>query len=106
MNKLYTIALAVLLAGCGAHPGTPSEVKVQIEKVAVRAPCPSPEVYKDITANRPVPLVKQAMPADPDVRVARTTAQLGKYEARGGWADQVQAVLDRCQAGEDLTPSP
>ncbi len=98
------VALA-LLSACGSS-GTAVETRVQIERVAVRAPCPDPAERDRLAKLRPKPLRDQAMPASPDVRVAQTQAQLGRYEARGAWADQVDAALDRCQRGEDLTPSP
>ena len=97
------VLMAMGLAGCGAG-GAAVETRVQIEKVPVRVPCPSPEVYAKLVRTQPVPLVTQKMPATADERVARQSAQLGLYEAKGGWADRARAALDRCQAGEDLTP--
>ncbi len=104
MRNIGIVALAGLLAGCGA--GQAVETRIQIERVPVRAPCPDKATYDGLVADQPVPLRNQAMPATAQERVARTTAQLGRYEARGGWADRTRAALDRCQKGEDLTPSP
>jgi hypothetical protein len=104
MLAILTAGLALTLASCGA--GTAGEVRVQIEKVPVRAPCPDKKTYDDLKSSRPTPLRAQPMPATPDVRVAKTAAQLGRYEAPGGWGDRAVAALDRCQQGEDLTPSP
>ncbi len=104
MRTIASLALVGLLGGCGA--GQAVETRIQIEKVPVRAPCPEPAERKRLADLRPTPLREQPMPADPDVRVAKTQAQLGRYEAKGAWADQVDAALDRCQRGEDLTPSP
>lgn len=92
---------AVPLAGCGAA-GTATEVRVETLKVPVRARCPDKATYDGLKATRPRPLREQPMPADPDVRVAKTQAQLGRFEAQGGWADRAEAALDRCQEGVDL----
>lgn len=106
MRTLLIFALMALgLAGC-TKPGTAVETITKIERVAVRAPCPDRKTYEALKAGRPTPLRSQPMPADPDVRVARTQAQLGRYEAAGGWADKAEAALDRCQKGEDLTGEP
>lgn len=101
---ILVAGMAVTLASCGA--GVATETRVQIEKVPVRAPCPDKKTYDDLKATRPKPLRGQPMPATPDVRVAKMEAQLGRYEAPGGWGDRAEAALDRCQQGEDLTPSP
>lgn len=95
-RMLLLTLLATPLAGCGA--ATAVETRVQIEKVPVPAPCPNDEDYAGIVAGRPVPLRDTPMPADPDVRVAKAIAQLGRYEAKGGWADQAMAIIDRCHA--------
>ena len=87
----------LLLSGCGA--GTATETRVKIERVPVRAPCPEPETYRALKAERPKPLRDQKMPASAEERVARTSAQLGRFEAKGAWADKVEAALDSCQQG-------
>jgi hypothetical protein len=97
MKKLCVIALAGLLSACGA--GTAVETRVQIERVPVRAPCPDPDTYKALKESRPRPLRDQPMPGSAEERVAKTAAQLGRYEAKGGWADRAEAALDRCQQG-------
>lgn len=104
MLAILAAGLAVTLASCGA--GTATEVRVQIEKVPVRAPCPDKKTYDDLKSSRPAPLRSQPMPDTAQERVAKTTAQLGRYEAPGGWGDRASAALDRCQEGQDLTPSP
>ena len=58
--------------------------------------CPSAADMRRLRAARPRPLRTQPMPASPAERVARTAAQLGLYEARGAWADQVDETLGRC----------
>lgn len=97
MKRISVIALAGLLSACGA--GTAVETRVQIERVPVPAPCPDRPTYEALKKDRPKPLRDQPMPASPEERVAKTAAQLGRYEARGGWADRVEAALDRCQQG-------
>lgn len=104
MKTIAILGAALLLAGCGA--GTATETRVQIERVPVRAPCPDKATYDSLKAGRPKPLRSTPMPATADERVAKQAAQLGRFEAAGGWADQAEAALDRCQRGEDLTPSP
>lgn len=98
MRKLCVIALAGLLSACGA--GTAVETRVQIERVPVPAPCPDRETYEALKKSRPVPLRDQPMPGSAEERVAKTAAQLGRFEAKGGWADRAEAVLDRCQKGD------
>ena len=111
MNRQEKIVFAILVIGmmatlssCGA--ATAVETRVQIERVPVRAPCPDKATYDGLVADQPVPLRNTPMPATADERVAKQSAQLGRYEARGGWADRTRAALDRCQAGEDLTKVP
>lgn len=108
IEKIVFVALVLgmmaTLSSCGA--GTAIETRVQIEKVPVRAPCPDKATYDGLKASRPKPLRSQPMPPTADERVAKQAAQLGRYEAAGGWGDQAEAALDRCQRGEDLTPSP
>ncbi len=104
MKALYLLA-ALPLAACGSH-GTAIETRIQIEKVPVRAPCPDADTYKGLVADQPVKLVNKPRPATAQERTAQTAAQLGKYEAKGGWADRARAALDRCQAGGDLTAKP
>ncbi len=104
MRTILILMGALALSGCGA--GVATETRVQIERVPVRAPCPDKDTYLGLVQDQPRPLREQPMPADPDVRVAKQAAQLGRYEAKGAWADRARAALDRCQQGEDLTPSP
>jgi len=105
VKVIVLLALAGLLAGCGG-PGVATETHIQIEKVPVRARCPDKATYDSIKATRPRPLAEQPMPATADERVAKTSAQLGRYEAPGGWGDRAVAALDRCAVGEDLTAVP
>lgn len=97
MKRLSMIAL-LPLAACATKPlPRPVEVKTQVVEVAVRAPCPDPAERERLRKLRPAPLAGQPMPATPRERVSKSIAQLGRYEATGGWADQVDAALDRCQ---------
>lgn len=105
MRAIVILAALPLLAGCGATAAA-VETRVQIERVPVPAPCPADDVYDKLVKDQPVPLRNQEMPASADERVARTAAQLGRYEARGGWAERARSALDRCHAAEGLTPSP
>lgn len=104
MKTIAILAAALALAGCGA--GTAVETRVQIERVPVRARCPDAATYAGLVAAQPRPLRDQPMPATADERVAKQAAQLGKYEAKGAWADRARAALDRCQEGPDLTATP
>lgn len=102
---LFVIAMALVTPSC-TRAGTAVETRIQVERVPVRAACPEPAERARLAKLRPTPLREQPMPATADERVAKQAAQLGRYEAKGAWADQVDAALDRCQRGEDLTPSP
>lgn len=92
--------LIALTAGCGGKVVYRDRIKTV--QVPVRAPCPDPETYGEIKNARPVPLRSQPKPATAEERVAKTAAQLGRYEAEGGWADQATAALDRCQLGIEI----
>lgn len=102
--KAIILVAAVALSACGGRAAVPVETITRIERVPVPAPCPDRATYNDLVAGRPKPLAAQAMPATAQERTAKTAAQLGRYEAKGAWADQVSAALERCQKGEDLTP--
>jgi hypothetical protein len=105
--RTIIIVAAALLAGCAGRPvPVATEIKTVVQKVPVRARCPAADVYAALKATRPKPLASQPMPATAQERTARTTAQLGRYEAPGGWGDRAEAALDRCAIEEDLTPSP
>ena len=95
--SLYALALG----GCATT--APVETRVQIERVPVAARCPDKTTYEGLVADQPRPLRDQPMPASADERVAKSQAQLGRYEAKGGWVDRARAALDRCSVGEDLT---
>lgn len=91
------IAVASLLGACASTPA-PVETRWRTVTVTKRGPCPDRATYERLRASRPTPLRNQARPRTGVERTARTAAQLGLYEGSGRWADQVQAVLDRCQA--------
>lgn len=104
------IAAAASLAGCTRPvrpqpapvvpillippPVPPGPVVRQPASPPVR--CPSAADLRRLRAARPKALRTQPMPGSPAERVARTAAQLGLYEARGAWADQVDDALERC----------
>lgn len=96
MKALAFVPLLILSA-CAAKP---LPVRVEYEKVFVNVPAPCPEtgVGAALIASRPQPLRTTERPSDASVRSGKSQAQLGKYEAEGGWADKVIAALTRCQA--------
>lgn len=98
MRKIAAIAAVALLSGCmGKTGGTVVRAEIREIRVPVRTVCPDRSTYDALKSSRPVPLRTQPMPASAEERVAKGQAQLGRYEAEGGWADQVTAALDRCQ---------
>jgi len=98
MKAVMMMAVAMMIAGCGrTPPPRPIEVKTQVVEVQVSVACPDPAERTRLRAGRPARLADRPMPATARERVAQTAAQLGRYEAPGGWADQVDAALDRCQ---------
>lgn len=97
--RIGLLAAVVVLSGC-TKAAVSTETRVQVVKELVPAPCPDKDVYDRLKRKRPVPLRHQPMPDTPDARVAQQQAQLGRFEAEGGWADKVEAALDRCQLEE------
>jgi len=85
----------IALAGCATTPAIVE--KPVIQYVEKRVECPSKEERARLKALRPKPLRDTPMPPTAVERNARSQAQLGLYEAPGGWADQVDSALDRCQ---------
>lgn len=96
MRTLAIMLAALALAGCGETKYITVEKPV-ITYVEKRVECPSAEERARLKALRPDPLRNQPMPTDVVERNAKTQAQLGRYEAEGAYADQVDAALDRCQ---------
>lgn len=97
MSRVLIVSVAVsALAACTPRVITKTEIKTV--QVPVRVNCPDAETYRALKGSRPVVLRSQPMPPSAEERVAKGQAQLGRYEAEGGWADQVSAALDRCQA--------
>lgn len=94
MKKL--IALLLLpLAACKHDISTVHSVStVYVDRPAA---CPNRQESDRLIASRPVPLRNRTMPKTRLERVAQSEAQLGKYEADGGWSDQVVVALKRCQ---------
>jgi hypothetical protein len=92
-----TIVPAFALTACGAD-----KVPVQVEHRVIQyvdrpVACPPKEERERLRKLRPTPLREQPMPATAVERNAKSQAQLGLYEAEGGYADQVDAALNRCQ---------
>lgn len=100
LRTVSTALLISLTAGCGAATITKTEIRTV--RVPYRAPCPEPDVYQGIKNARPVPLRTQPKPPTPEERSAKAQAQLGRYEAEGGWADRAMSALDRCQLEAEL----
>lgn len=96
MKHLALLAL-VALSACNPASVRPTVEKPVITYVEKRIECPSKEERDRLRNARPKPLRDQAMPTDPVERSGQVNAQLGEYEATGGYADQVEAALDRCQ---------
>ena len=96
MRTLIITSIACLVAACGGgeRPVVTKEVPVYVER---RVECPSAAERARLQALRPTPLREQPMPATAVERNAKAQAQLGLYEAEGGYADQVDSALDRCQ---------
>jgi hypothetical protein len=89
------IPLIALLGACSHNPiVVEKHVITYVEK---RVECPSAADREALREARPKPLRETPMPDSVVERSGKTGAQLGKYEATGGWADQVDAALDRCQ---------
>lgn len=95
-KALILLPVALLLSACGKDV---APLITQFNPVAVAVPsaCPERAVGADLIASRPNPLRNQARPPDASVRSALSQAQLGMYEAEGGWADKVVTALKRCQ---------
>jgi hypothetical protein len=103
MNR-KTFFAAILLGSLAAcTPKVITKTEIRTVRVPVRVDCPDATAYQGLKESRPVPLRTLPMPETPEERVAKSQAQLGRYEAEGGWADRVTVVLDRCQA-EGLAP--
>lgn len=98
MRLLTALAALLALSGCQTD-AVVTETKVVRISVPVRAPCPDAETMAKVNAARPLALrdwPAGQVPADEEARQAIERAQLGRYEAPGRWADQAQAVMDRC----------
>jgi hypothetical protein len=96
VNKLILLTPLVFLTAC-ATKAVPIRTEIQTVQVNVPAPCPEKALGDELINSRPVPLRLTKRPSDASVRSAQSQAQLGKYEAEGGWADKVVAALKRCQ---------
>lgn len=103
-SMILTAVMAITISGC-TTAGTAVETRYKTITTTVRGPCPDEGTYKQLVANRPRPLRDQARPRSGVERNARIAAQLGLFEAAGGWADKVLAVLARCQIASESTQS-
>lgn len=92
----YLLIILVLLSACAekAHPVTTVTQLVYVDKPVA---CPPAAERERLRKLRPDALRNQSMPPTAVERNAKAQAQLGKYEAEGGYSDQVEAALDRCQ---------
>jgi hypothetical protein len=99
VNRITAVAavcaIMALLTACGHEK--PILEKPIITYVEKRIECPSKEERARLQQLRPTPLRKQPMPSTAVERDAKAQAQLGLYEADGGYADQVDSALNRCQ---------
>lgn len=96
MRPLILVAGAALSVSACAPKVITKEVPV-ITYVKTPIECPSKEERARLQKLRPNALRNQPMPTTVVERNAKAQAQLGLYEAEGGYADQVDAALDRCQ---------
>lgn len=96
MRIILALAAVALLGACKTTAGV-VETRYKTITVTKRGPCPDVGTYNKLKASRPTPLRHQVRPRTGVERGARVQGQLGLYEAEGKWADQVSAVLDRCQ---------
>lgn len=95
MKALLLIPL-VALGACTSTGVQPVKTVTQIVEVPVRMPCPTKEELARLERSKPTELSETPMPATQVERVARIVAQIGAYEADGGYNDQVNAILQRC----------
>jgi hypothetical protein len=96
VKRTLILVASVLLASCGKPDPIVIEKPV-ITYVEVRVACPPAEERERLRTLRPRPLRETPMPDSVVERTGQAEAQLGKYEAEGGYADQVDEALDRCQ---------
>jgi hypothetical protein len=82
----------------------PPPPQTVVREVKVVELCPSQADIQKLRSTRPKPLRDQKMPGSAAERVARTSAQLGRYEARGQWADQVERLFAECDAERSGRP--
>lgn len=91
-----SFAAAALSACARTPPPRPVEVVTKVVEVAVSKPCPDATERARLAALRPAPLRDEPVPATVLERVAKMAAQLLRYESKGGYSDQVDAVLAEC----------
>lgn len=94
MKRLIAL---LMLAALGACSPAVTQERIREVQVQVRVECPTPAERARLRALRPTRLQDQIMPPTAVERNAKAQAQLGRYEAPGGYADQVDAALNRCQ---------
>jgi len=90
MNRLIVLTLFALAACQTDQPGI--QVRTVTQTVEVQRPCPGTK------PPRPAPLARP-LPTDPVQLAALLGAKLAEYAAKGMYADQADAIMNRC-----LTP--
>jgi hypothetical protein len=96
LKAKFLVCLALALLTACAPKVITREVPV-ITYVPTPTACPPAPERARLKTLRPIQLRKTTMPPTAVERNAKAQAQLGLYEAEGGYADQVDAALDRCQ---------
>lgn len=102
--RFLLLCLAILLLGACAHDQGVARIEYRKVYVTVPDKCPDDETYAKVMATKPVPLREQQRPATEAEQRAAERAQLGRYEAPGGYADQSSTVLKSCNARKPLAP--
>jgi hypothetical protein len=97
MKKLILIIAALTLAGC---PKDPPNVRIETVEVVREVPKPCPGVRP------PRPALIPILPGDLAQLAAVLGAKLAEYSAPGNYADQADAIFDRCPLAASVTPEP
>jgi len=94
----HGLILALLVSSLVSACASPViQERIREVRVPVRVECPAAPERARLRTLRPTRLQDQIMPTTAVERNAKSQAQLGLYEAQGGYADQVDAALNRCQ---------
>jgi len=87
MKRLIVIAFFALTACQTDQPGIRVETQTVVKEVMV--PCPGTKPARPAPLSRP-------LPTDPVQLAALLGAKLAEYAAKGMYADQADAIMDRC----------